>query len=392
MKTAENTSFSMIRILPIMFGFFIMGFVDIIGMANNYVKSDFTDLNDSVANLISLSCFVWFFLCAIPTGMLMNRIGRKKVVALSFCITVLAMIVPLLDYSFATMLVTFSLVGIGNTILQVALNPLVTNVVSPKQLTGTLTLGQFIKAVSSFLGPIIVAWAAGTIYGWKFIFMFYAVTSLLAFVWLWLTPIPGETDEKQEVSFTQTLSLLKDPYILAFFLGIVVLVGVDVSINMTFPKLFMERCGLSLKDAGMSNSIYFFARAAGAFTGGILLMKMAEVKFYTISIWTALVGLILLVISKNIALFYISIVVFGLGYANLFSIIFSLSMKHMPSRANEISALLIVGLVGGGILPPVLGLFTDGFKTQVAAVVFLICIWGYMFWLMKRVKPVSSAR
>ena len=166
MENVKHTSFSLMRILPIMFGFFVMGFVDIIGMANNYVKQDFSDLTDSVVNLISLSCFVWFFLCAIPTSMLMNRIGRKKVVALSFCVTVLAMVVPLLDYSFATMLVTFSLVGIGNTILQVALNPLVTNVVSPKQLTGTLTLGQFVKAVSSFLGPIIVAWAAGTVYGW----------------------------------------------------------------------------------------------------------------------------------------------------------------------------------------------------------------------------------
>ena len=390
MENVKHTSFSLMRILPIMFGFFVMGFVDIIGMANNYVKQDFSDLTDSVANLISLSCFVWFFLCAIPTSMLMNRIGRKKVVALSFCVTVLAMVVPLLDYSFATMLVTFSLVGIGNTILQVALNPLVTNVVSPKQLTGTLTLGQFVKAVSSFLGPIIVAWAAGTVYGWKFIFIFYAVTSLLAFVWLWLTPVPGETDEKQEVSFAQTLSLLKDPYILAFFLGIVVLVGVDVSINMTFPKLIMERCGLSLQDAGISNSVYFFARTVGAFVGGILLMKIAEVRFYTISIWTALVGLILLVISKNMALFYVSIVVFGLGYANLFSIIFSLSMKHMPSRANDVSALLIVGLVGGGVLPPLLGLFTDGFKTQVAAVFALVVIWVYMFWLMKRVKSVSS--
>ena len=390
MENVKHTSFSLMRILPIMFGFFVMGFVDIIGMANNYVKQDFSDLTDSVANLISLSCFVWFFLCAIPTSMLMNRIGRKKVVALSFCVTVLAMIVPLLDYSFATMLVTFSLVGIGNTILQVALNPLVTNVVSPKQLTGTLTLGQFVKAVSSFLGPIIVAWASGTIYGWKFIFIFYAVTSLLNIVWLWLTPVTGETDEKQEVSFAQTLSLLKDPYILAFFLGIVVLVGVDVSINMTFPKLIMERCGLSLQDAGISNSVYFFARTVGAFVGGILLMKIAEVRFYTISIWTALVGLILLVISKNMAMFYVSIVVFGLGYANLFSIIFSLSMKHMPSRANDVSALLIVGLVGGGVLPPLLGLFTDGFKTQVAAVFALVVIWVYMFWLMKRVKTVSS--
>ena len=380
------------QILPIMFGFFVMGFVDIIGMVNNYVKNDFTDLNDSVANLISLSCFVWFFLCAIPTSMLMNKIGRKKVVALSFCVTVLAMVVPLVDYSFGTMLLTFSLVGIANTILQVALNPLVTNVVSPKQLTGTLTFGQFIKAVSSFLGPIIVGWAAGTIYGWKLIFIFYAVTSLLAFVWLWLTPVPKETDEKQNVSFKQTLSLLKDPYILAFFLGIVVLVGVDVSINMTFPKIIMERCELSLNGAGMSNSVYFFARTVGAFAGGILLLKIPEVKFYAVSIWTVLVGLLLLVFCQNIVLVYLSIIVFGLGYANLFSIIFSLSMKHVPSRTNDVSALLIVGLVGGGILPPVLGLFTDGFKTQIAAVVFLICIWGYMFWLMERVKAISSVK
>lgn len=392
MENVKNTSLPLMQILPIMFGFFVMGFVDIIGMVNNYVKNDFTDLNDSVANLISLSCFVWFFLCAIPTSMLMNKIGRKKVVALSFCVTVLAMVVPLVDYSFGTMLLTFSLVGIANTILQVALNPLVTNVVSPKQLTGTLTFGQFIKAVSSFLGPIIVGWAAGTIYGWKLIFIFYAVTSLLAFVWLWLTPVPKETDEKQNVSFKQTLSLLKDPYILAFFLGIVVLVGVDVSINMTFPKIIMERCELSLNGAGMSNSVYFFARTVGAFAGGILLLKIPEVKFYAVSIWTALVGLLLLVFCQNIVLVYLSIIVFGLGYANLFSIIFSLSMKHVPSRTNDVSALLIVGLVGGGILPPVLGLFTDGFKTQIAAVVFLICIWGYMFWLMERVKAISSVK
>lgn len=392
MENVKNTSLPLMQILPIMFGFFVMGFVDIIGMVNNYVKNDFTDLNDSVANLISLSCFVWFFLCAIPTSMLMNKIGRKKVVALSFCVTVLAMVVPLVDYSFGTMLLTFSLVGIANTILQVALNPLVTNVVSPKQLTGTLTFGQFIKAVSSFLGPIIVGWAAGTIYGWKLIFIFYAVTSLLAFVWLWLTPVPKETDEKQNVSFKQTLSLLKDPYILAFFLGIVVLVGVDVSINMTFPKIIMERCELSLNGAGMSNSVYFFARTVGAFAGGILLLKIPEVKFYAVSIWTALVGLLLLVFCQNIVLVYLSIIVFGLGYANLFSIIFSLSMKHVPSRTNDVSALLIVGLVGGGILPPVLGLFTDGFKTQIAAVAFLICIWGYMFWLKKRVKAINSVK
>ena len=121
-------------------------------------------------------------------------------------------------------------------------------------------------------------------------------------------------------------------------------------------------------------------------------MKVQEVKFYTVSIWTALVGLLLLVFCQNIVLVYVSIIVFGLGYANLFSIIFSLSMKHMPSRANDVSALLIVGLVGGGILPPVLGLCTDGFGSQVAAIIFLICIWGYMFWLTRRVKSLGATK
>ena len=61
-----------------MFGFFIMGFVDIIGISTNYVKNDFSHLTDSMVNLISLSCFFWFLVLSIPTGMLMNKIGRKK--------------------------------------------------------------------------------------------------------------------------------------------------------------------------------------------------------------------------------------------------------------------------------------------------------------------------
>jgi fucose permease len=389
MKTNENKSNSMMKILPVMFGFFIMGFVDIIGMANNYIKNDFTDLTDAMVNLISLSCYIWFLIFAIPTGMLMNKIGRKKTVELSFCITVLAMLVPLIDYSFTMMLVAFSLIGIGNTILQVALNPLVTNVVTKEKLTGTLTLGQFVKAVSSFLGPIIVTWVAGAAFGWKMIFPIYAGISLLAFAWLWLTPIHESLQTGKNVSFSMTISLLKDKYILSFFLGILILVGVDVSINMTFPKLIMERCGFSLSDAGMSNSIYFFARTIGAFAGGILLMKLSEKKFYICSIWLSLIGLVMLFFGHHIWFVWLSIIIFGLGYANLFSIIFSLALKRVPEKANEVSALLIVGLIGGGILPPLIGLITDHFGTQNAAIVFLAIVWCYMFWLIKRIKTVG---
>jgi len=150
-----------------MFGFFVMGFVDIVGITTSYVKNDFSHLTDTMVNLISLSCFLWFLVLSIPTGMLMNRIGRKKTVLLSFAFHVLAMCLPLVAYDFTAILIAFALIGIGNTLLQVSLNPLVTDVVANDKLTGTLTLGQFVKAVSSFLGPILAAWVTGSFFGWK---------------------------------------------------------------------------------------------------------------------------------------------------------------------------------------------------------------------------------
>lgn len=368
-----------------MFGFFIMGFVDIIGLAINYVKQDFVFLNDTLANLLAMSCFFWFLVLSIPTGMLMNKIGRKKTVLLSFAIQVIALGIPIMVYDFVWILVAFAFLGIGNTLLQVALNPLVTDVVSKEKLTGTLTLGQFVKAVCSFLGPIITSWASGVIFGWKLIFPIYAATSLIALVWLWLTPIK-ESKKEESVSLHQTLGLFKDKYIVAFFVGILVLVGVDVGINTTFPKLLMEKCGLQLSEAGLGNSVYFFARTLGALGGGIFLLKYSETKFFRYSVLLALVGLAGMLVTESLWGMLACVTIFGLGYANLFAIIFSLSLKRVPDRANEVSALLIMGVSGGALLPPLLGMVSDTFGTQVAALIVIAVVWLYMVWLISKVK------
>lgn len=385
-----NKEISLLKILPVMFGFFIMGFVDIVGVSTSYVKNDFAGMNDTMVNLISLSCFLWFFLLSIPTGMLMNRIGRKKTVLLSFALHVAAMIVPLAAYDFTAVLIAFALIGIGNTLLQVSLNPLVTNVIAGDKLTGTLTLGQFVKAVSSFLGPIIAAAVTGSILGWKMIFPIYAAISLLALVWLWLTPIAEQKVASADISIGHTFSLLKDKYIVAFFIGILVLVGVDVGMGITFPKLLMERCNLPLTDAGMGNSVYFFARTVGAFLGGILLMKLPERKFFTASVFVALAGLAGMIFLHGLWSILACVAVFGIGYANLFSIIFSISMQRVPERANEVSALLIVGVAGGAVIPPVLGVITDAFGSQGAAIIALSVVWLYLVFLIGAINAHSK--
>jgi fucose permease len=234
----NNQLFS--AILPVMFGFFIMGFVDLVGISTNYVKDDL-GMSDSMVSLISVSCFIWFFLLSIPTGFLMNRFGRKNVVLASFILSMVAMLIPVLTGdSFTGYLIAFAFLGIGNTLLQVGMNPLVTEVVNADKLTGTITLGQFVKAICSFLAPIIAAACAGTAFGWKLLFPIYAGITLLATLWLWLSPVKSEpVKDAGSVSFARTFSLLKDKTILLFFIAILVLVGVDVGIGVTFPKLLM---------------------------------------------------------------------------------------------------------------------------------------------------------
>ena len=374
-----------------MFGFFIMGFVDIVGIATNYVKADFAGMDDKVASLISLSCFLWFLILSIPTGMLMNRIGRKKTVLLSFAVTAVAMLIPILKYDFVCILVAFAMLGVGNTILQVALNPLVSSVVSSDKLTGTLTLGQFTKAVSSFLGPILAAMFAGSAFGWKAVFPTYSIITFLAMVWLALSPIQEQMVERSEISFGRTFSLLKDKYIVLLFVGILVLVGVDVGMGITFPKLLQERCSLPLEKAGLGNSVYFLARTVGAFLGGLILMKYPAGKFFTASSLVALAALVGLIFSKNLVTVLVFVALFGLGYANLFSIIFSISMLKVPQKTNEVSALLIVGVCGGAIIPPVLGVVTDSFGTQGAALVALTLAWLFMVVLIPFINKVKTS-
>ena len=265
------------------------------------------------------------------------------------------------------------------------------DVVSGDRLTGTLTLGQFVKAVSSFLAPIIASAFAGTVFGWKWIFPIFAVVSLIAAVWLFLAPIrQEEVAPVADLSFGAAFSLLKDKYIRLFFIGILVLVGADVGMGISLPKVLNERFGWVESKATLGNSLYFLARTVSAFCGGILLMKLREDKFYVVSLFVALAGLAGIVFSHSYVLMVISVVLFGFGYANLFSILFSLSLKHMPLKSNEVSALLVTGIAGGGLVAPVLGIVTDILHTQTAAFAALLLIWVYMFLIIKPVSRISD--
>lgn len=381
---------SLLKVLPVISSFFVMGIVDLVGISTNYVKQDF-GLRDSIANLLPFSLFLWFAILSVPTSMILNSLGRKRTVIISMMLTLLAMIIPLIVYNFPIMLFAFALLGIGNTIIQVSINPLLTDVVSSDRLTSSLTMGQFIKAIAAFLGPIIASWTAVRFGDWKLVFLIYGLVTIAIGLWLMLTPIKEETPKQKSSSLGKTFALLSDKMILLFFIGILFVVGIDVGLNTTVPKLLIEKCNIPLEKAGLGTSLYFIARTIRTFIGALLLVSFSAKKFFKISMLVAIPALFVMLFLNEVWAILTLIFIVGFAVANVFSIIVSFALKRKPENANEISGLLIMGVAGGAIILPLMGLLADAFNQSVAMALLLLLM-GYLLYCSVMVKEENNVQ
>ncbi|MDD6842670.1 MAG: MFS transporter [Prevotellaceae bacterium] len=377
-----------LAIIPVMLTFFTMGFVDLVGIASNYVKEDLA-LSDSVANVLPSLVFFWFLIFSVPTGMLMNKIGRKKTVLLSLVVTVVALLLPMLGESFALMLIAFSLLGIGNALMQTSLNPLVSLVIRGGNLASTLTFGQFVKAIASFLAPYIAMWGAmSTIpsfgMGWRVLFPIYMAIGIVATLLLSSTPIEEEPVDKAS-SFIDCTKLLARPVILLSFIGIMCHVGIDVGTNTTAPKILMERHEMTLNDAAFATSLYFIFRTIGCLTGSFFLRVMSNRLFFIISVVMMALAMLGLGLGTSKTVLYVSIALVGYGNSNIFSLVFTQALLSDKTRQNEISGLMIMGLFGGTIFPLFMGIASDAMGQAGAVAVMALGV-IYLFTYISRIK------
>ena len=363
------------KLVPVMLCFFAMGFVDLVGIASNYVKADL-GLSDAEANIFPSLVFFWFLIFSVPTGVLMNRIGRKNTVVLSLAVTFVSLLLPIFGDSYGIMLCSFSLLGIGNALMQTSLNPLLSNIITGDKLASSLTFGQFVKAIASFLAPYIAMWGATQAIpefgmGWRVLFPVYMAVAVIAVLWLSATPIEEEAPDKAS-GFVSCLRLLGRPFILLCFLGIMCHVGIDVGTNTTAPKILMERLGMPLDDAGFATSLYFIFRTLGCLSGAVVLQKVASKPFLGISVACMLVAMVLLFVSTDLTVIYIAIALIGFGNSNVFSIVFSQALLAVPDKKNEISGLMIMGLFGGTVFPLLMGFASDAVGQSGAVAVMTV--------------------
>ena len=388
--SSKMSSASRISLISVMLAFFTMGFVDLVGIASNYVKSDL-HLSDAVANIMPSLVFFWFLVFAVPTGMLMNRIGRRRTVLLSIAVTLLSLLLAMVGSSFPLMLCAFSLLGIGNALMQTSLNPLVATVVKGGNLASTLTFGQFVKAIASFLAPYIAVWGATAQLptfglGWKVLFPIYAVVAITALLLLASTPIDeGEPSDQRATGFLDCVRLLRRPLVLLSFIGIVCHVGIDVGTNATAPKILMERLGMGLHEAAFATSLYFAFRTIGSLTGSMLLRVVKARIFFALSVAMMLASMAGMAWGESPAVLYTAIALVGYGNSNIFPMIFAEALRSDSEHANEVSGLMVMGLAGGAVFPLVMGLASDAVG-QIGAVAVMAVGVCYLLTYIRRIS------
>lgn len=401
----NNSNNSKLTLIPVMITFFTMGFVDLVGAVSNNMQEDF-GLSDSAANFFPSLVFFWFLIFSVPTGMLMNKIGRKKTVLISIIITTLAVFMPLFDSFMPTkesqlwlMYVSFSLLGIGNAVMQTSINPLVTMIVKG-HLASTLTFGQFVKAIASFIAPLIAAWGATTTapllgLSWRILFLLFFLVGMIATLSLAFTHIEEEPGDEKASGFVDCLKMLGSPLILLSFIGIMCHVGIDVGTNAVAPKILLERLGEpgdSLSMFEYATSLYFAFRTLGCFTGSFIMRKLNIRTFFAIIVVMMGLSMIGFVFGTEQWELWAAIALVGYGNSNVFSIVFSQAMLSEPEKKNEVSGLMIMGLFGGTVFPLLMGFASDAAKAagamypQIWAAVVMAIGVVYLLSYIPRVK------
>ncbi len=388
MSEEKNTSL-VAKLIPIMLAFFAMGFVDSVGTAANFVKKEFM-LNNFQAFLCSSAVFFWFLIFSVPTGMLMNKIGRRKTVLISLWVTLGALLLPLIPAkSLALLMVSFSLLGIGNALMQVSLNPLVSNIVTGDKLASTMTFGQFIKAIASWSATVIAPFVAARFNNWALMYAIFAVECLLAIIFLAKEQIKEEEITGKPSTFTECLALLGDGTILLCFIGIMCHVGIDVGTNTAAPQILMDKVGLTTEAAMKATGVYFIFRTIGCFTGSFLLSKISAKLVFAVSVFFMLLAMCGLFAFNTQGAIFACVALIGLGNSNIFPIIFSQAIMHMPAKKNEISGLMIMGLIGGAIFPPVMGYVSDAMGSQTGSVIVITVGVVYLLSLIAKIKKTA---
>jgi len=380
-----------LRTFPVFLAFLAMGFADAVGPFVSLAKNEF-QLSNTVASLVPLVGFSMFGLLSVPVGVLQDRRGKKFVLMMGLLVALAGLLNASFGIdSFRRFLVTVLLLGAGAAILQVAGNPIMRDVSDEGKYARNLAFGQFVKAVGSLSGPLIPVIAA-RYFGasWKVIFPIYAVALLITVLAVSGLRVSRQESERKAATFGSCLALLKNGYVLAMVGAIFLYVGAEVSVSAGIPLFLKERFDIDINRVGLlGTGLFFTALTIGRLSGGVILNWASPRRFFLVTCATSIAGLLgLFMPARSLAVtgFFLA----GLGFANIFPLVFAIAVESMPEHTNELSGLMVTAIVGGALLPPLMGLVADHSTVQFSFVVPLAAILYITGTALKNLKGQSA--
>lgn len=377
------------KLLPVFLSFMVMGFVDIIGVSTNYIKQDFA-LTDFIAQFLPMMVLLWFFVLSVPAGILQDKIGKRNMLNMGMVIQAIGLGIPFIHYSFGMMFASFILLGIGNTIIQVSANPLLQDVSPTSKLASYMSISQFVKAMISFAGPILATFFARSFGDWKLVLAVYGITSVLAALWLSMTPIVESKPDRKPASFASCFGLLKNRFVALMALSIFLIVGAEVAINTNIANILISKYGITLETAAYGISFFFAGETISRFLGAIILNWIKPRFFLFMTAILSLIGVLGVFLAPSNTISFAAIFIIGMGVGNMFPIIFSLALAKMPDRSNEISGLLIMAVSGGAVIPLLTGLVSTTLGPLFSILVIGACM-VYILWVSFYVRKNQEA-
>jgi len=381
---AKSGGASFAKTVPVFLAFLAMGFGDAAGPFVSLAKQQFS-LSNFTAQLIAFVGFIMFGILSVPIGVFQDKKGKKYILVLGLSVMLAGVLIPaIFGFStFAMFLVTVLLLGAGATILQVAGNPLMRDVSPEGKYSRNLSLAQFVKAIGSMSGPLIPVIALRWFgLGWRVMFPVFSVAifiTLLSAVSLHVDAAPPPSH--RATTFRSCLALLKNGYVLMMVLAIFLYVGAEVCVSSGVPLYLLDRYAIDIAKTGLlGTGLFFAALTIGRFSGGVILNWIKPKTFFLFTCLLSILGLLglfLPVESVAVASFFIV----GLGFANIFPLIFSITVDSMPENANALSGLMVTAIVGGAFLPPLMGWFADAMHSMQFAFLVPLAAILYILWI-----------
>jgi FHS family L-fucose permease-like MFS transporter len=359
--------------------------------------------------LIQFTFFTAYFVMSMPSGWIVTKIGYQKGIVVGLMTSAVGCLLffPAASVpSYPIFLTALFILASGITLLQVAANPYVSVLGKPETASSRLNLAQAFNSLGTTIGPYLggLLIFSGTIIGagklaemsaseiqaYKIVqaesvqapYLILAGILVLLAIFIWKFNLPrildAEANEKTEGSFKDALSFR---HLRLGVIGVFVYVGAEVAIGSFLVIYFTDSLNLSITEQQAAGYVSFYWGGAmiGRFIGSALLQKFNAGKFLGFAAILAMV-LVALTISTGGMFALWAILAVGLFNSVMFPTIFTLAIKDMGSLTGRASSMLVMAIVGGAVIPLLMGFLADTINLKYAFFLPILCYLYIMFY------------